>query len=149
MVPIGKAAISVALLHPQVCFSISKSNTKQNRVCRLVKTVRRLPVWSFHQHPRSLPQRECLRFQICPKHFSGESHFPNTIPVLSLPWWSPRISRVCVCVCVCVWERERERSASDCLESSKSIFKTSTLQWTCRISRMYHGGLCTEIQGKN
>lgn len=69
MVPIGKAAISVALLHPQVCFSISKSNMKQNRVCRLVKTVRRLPMWSFHPHPRSLLQRECLQFQICPKHF--------------------------------------------------------------------------------
>lgn len=69
MVPTGKAAISVALLHPQVCFSISKSNMKQNRVCRLVKTVRRLPMWSFHQHPGSLLQRECLQFQICPKHF--------------------------------------------------------------------------------
>lgn len=82
------------------------------------------------------------------KHFSGESHFPNTIPTLSLPPPSPHI--LCgVCVYGCVRACVHTQCASDYLEWNKPIFTTSTFPRACGIARTYQSGPNSEIQSKN
>lgn len=139
LVPLGKTPILISLLHPQVCASPSQ---RANETSAWIPELPTLLMWSLHQRPKTVSPGHKVRG----KHFSGESHFPNTIPTLSLPPPSPHILW---CVCVHIHMRAHTQCASDYLESTKPIFTTSTFPWACGISRTDQSGPSAEIQSKN